>query len=409
MGVFIALVKKDIKLVFADVKAVVMMIFVPFLFIALFSGVADSLMEDAHFIKPFDIAVADKEDSVMTRILIEQLKGTGMFSNLITADEDTCRRMVSGNEVAAAVVIPEDFTSSIDMGENKPVEVIGNLKQSFRARIVYNIIDSASTLVCAGQASMNTVYHYDKEAGIRNRELWDRFQETADQMLRFAVTRRSFFAETAGVRVFDVTPGEYMTAALLSVFLMFTGLPVARIQIYERVSGVHARILTPMAGNLRILASKTVVTFFAGGIQFMVVFAASWFFLGNYWRGSISAALQITLAVLFSVSCWAVLVASVSSTPAAADMTGSLGILLMAAAGGSIYPLHRMPEAVRYISGITVNRWAMEGYMSVFSSTGGVDTSRYVLYIAGVGALMLAVSLLAEAVRAYRQGRGVVL
>ena len=39
----------------------------------------------------------------------------------------------------------------------------------------------------------------------------------------------------------------------------------------------------------------------------------------------------------------------------------------MALIGGSIYPIAKMPDKIRFLSGLTINRWIQEGFMKVFS------------------------------------------
>ena len=138
-------------------------------------------------------------------------------------------------------------------------------------------------------------------------------------------------------------------------------------------------------------ASKIVVTLLIGIIQFGTVFVLTLTVLGNYWKGNIPAVIGITLSALLSAVCWSALVVSVSATPASAEMIGSLGTILLTIAGGGIYPLHRLPDAIRGLSSFTVGRWVMEGYMAVFS--GFSDRLRYSGTIWG-GLLLLVASCL---------------
>ena len=73
----------------------------------------------------------------------------------------------------------------------------------------------------------------------------------------------------------------------------------------------------------------------------------------------------------------------ISPTPAAADLAGSLGTLLMAAIGGSIYPLTSLPDGIKSLSYLTINRWAVDGFLQVFS--GQISPS----YYHDIGILML--------------------
>jgi ABC-2 type transport system permease protein len=87
-----------------------------------------------------------------------------------------------------------------------------------------------------------------------------------------------------------------------------------------------------------------------------------------------------------------VFTASISPTPASADIIGNLGILLMAVLGGSIYPLTSMPESIRRISVLTINRWAMEGFMVLFSGSSVTDTGTHAMVLALMALILFAVS-----------------
>ena len=157
MNAFLAILKKDLLQLLKDKKAVVLLALTPFIFIVLFSGVARVLTEDSEYIKPFEIALADGENSIRTSILIEQLKGTGIFSNIRFTTGEEARDMVHGGQVPAAIIIPPGFTSSVAVGENKPSK-LSAAPYPYQARIVYNIIESAAAMVSAGQAAVNTIY-----------------------------------------------------------------------------------------------------------------------------------------------------------------------------------------------------------------------------------------------------------
>jgi ABC-2 type transport system permease protein len=399
MNAFLAILKKDLLQLLKDKKAVVLLALTPFIFIVLFSGVARVLTEDSEYIKPFEIALADGENSIRTSILIEQLKGTGIFSNIRFTTGEEARDMVHGGQVPAAIIIPPGFTSSVAVGENKPVEVVGNALYPYQARIVYNIIESAAAMVSAGQAAVNTIYHYDVLAGLEGGDINERFNEAVGEVLDMAISRRRIFSRIPGPAGYDVTPYEYLTAAALSMFLMFSGLPAARMFITEKNTGVYTRIVSSAAKPFHVMASKIVVTLLIGIIQFGTVFVLTLTVLGNYWKGNIPAVIGITLSALLSAVCWSALVVSVSATPASAEMIGSLGTILLTIAGGGIYPLHRLPDAIRGLSSFTVGRWVMEGYMAVFSGFKGISALRYSGAILGAGLLLLVASLLIEAIK----------
>jgi ABC-2 type transport system permease protein len=99
-------------------------------------------------------------------------------------------------------------------------------------------------------------------------------------------------------------------------------------------------------------------------------------------------------AIILVVSAWSVFVASISSSPASADVIGNLGILLMAVVGGSIYPLSSMPGFMRGLSRLTINRWAMDGFMVLFSGNDAAGTGIYSLVLVMMACVLMTASIL---------------
>ena len=64
----------------------------------------------------------------------------------------------------------------------------------------------------------------------------------------------------------------------------------------------------------------------------------------------------------------------------------------MAVLGGGIYPLTSMPESIRRISVLTINRWAMEGFMVLFSGSSVTDTGTHAMVLALMALILFAVS-----------------
>ena len=89
------------------------------------------------------------------------------------------------------------------------------------------------------------------------------------------------------------------------------------------------------------------------------------------------------VTTVFTVSACAIFVAVISPTSAVADLAGSLGTLLMAAIGGSIYPLTSLPDGIKSLSYLTINRWAVDGFLQIFS--GQISAS----YCYDIGVLVL--------------------
>ncbi|MGB3991067.1 MAG: ABC transporter permease [Acetivibrionales bacterium] len=389
---FAALLKNDIRLILRDWKACVLLLAAPLLFISFFTYALSQYLEKSSFIEPFPIALVDKENTTQTRMLIHQIEDIGIFSHVIVMDEEDALRYLADKEVGGVIIIPEDFTNSVAIGENRPVTVVGNGVMPLQAYIVKNTAQSAANLVTAAQGAINTIWHYDNEAGLSDSELDARFNEAVMDYMLTALARTAVFESVEAENGSSVTPAEYFTAALIVVFMMFAGMPGMKMLVSERAGGITARLAATPVRMWKVVLSKLLVSIMLLVIQFGVIILMTSRLFNNYWGAPVRDVLILFGAIILAVSAWSVFTASISPTPASADIIGNLGILLMAVLGGSIYPLTSMPESIRRISVLTINRWAMEGFMVLFSGSSVTDTGTHAMVLALMALILFAVS-----------------
>lgn len=393
MTSFIALLKNDIRLFLRDWKACVLLLAAPLLFISLFTFALSSYLNKSSFIEPFPVALVDMEDTTQTRMLAKQLEEISIFSEVQRIDEDEAIQKLSEKSVGGIVILPPDFTASVAAGENEPVTVIGSSAMPLEAYIVKNVIQSAANLVSAAQSAIITIYHYDKLAGLSGKELDIRYNNAISEYLMGALARNNVFSYNDSVPQYSVTPVEYFTAALIVIFMMFTGMPGMKMLVTEKSMGVARRLSATAVAVWKVILSKLIISALLLILQFGVIIAFTSILFHNYWGAPVKNILLLFGGLIFAVSAWSVFVASVSSTPAAADMIGSLGILLTAVAGGNIYPLTSMPEWIRSLSKLTMSRWAMDGFIVLFSGNDAASTGIYALMLTVIGFVLFCISI----------------
>jgi ABC-2 type transport system permease protein len=392
MTSFTALFKNDIRLFLRDWKACLLLLAAPAVFISFFMYALSPYLDKSSFIEPFPIALVDKEDTTQTRILINQFEDISIFSEIRRMDEQDALQSLREGEIGGIVIIPEDFTNSIAFGENNPATVIGDSSRPLQAYIVKNISQSAVNLVTAAQSAIDTIWYYDTQAGITGDELDSRFNSAVMEYMLQALARTAVFSDTeAGVQS-SLTPAEYFTAALIAVFMMFAGMPGVKMMVTERSEGITLRLAAAPVGMWKVVLSKLMVSVMLIMVQFGIIILLTSKIFNNYWGAPIKDVLLLFGGIVLAVSAWSVFIASLSKSPAAADIIGNLGILLMAVIGGSIYPLSSMPAFVRDISMLTINRWAMDGFMVLFSGNSLAHTGTHALVLAVMGVVMFGLS-----------------
>lgn len=397
--IILTLLKNDIKLFFRDWKAVLLLLLLPFFFISLFVYALSPYLNKTAFIEPFDIALVDKEDTAQTRIIVNQLKEIDIFKEIVKTDEAGAEKLIQENKVAAAIIIPPGFSGSIMVGENKPVTVIGNRGKPLQAFVTRTYAQVGANLVSAGQSAINTVYEYNSKAGLKGEELEKQFQDSTMKVFIEMLARNNIFTEVDAVPVYDLTPAEYFSSGLIVTFLMFAGMPGMKMLVTERSQGITSRLAATPVRAWHIILSKFIVSVVLSILQFVIIIVLTSKVFKSYWGAPVKNILLLFAGIIFAVSAWSVFVSAISKTPAAADMIGNLGILLMAVVGGSIYPLSSMPEFVRVLSNYTVTKWAMEGFMILFSGNDLLGVTQQAFSLAAIGSSLLAASLVVMKLR----------
>ncbi|HHW31687.1 MAG TPA: ABC transporter permease [Clostridiaceae bacterium] len=395
MRVFVV-VKNDLKLFFKDWKAVVLFFGLPFAFISLFIYVLSPFLTHNRFIETFSIALVDEENSLESRMLLNQFIESEAIQDLVTifkADENEAMNMLKDGKVAAVVIIPEGFVKSVSEGENKPFRVIADSRKPLQADIIKNFMQSYADIVSASQNGIMTAYVYYKKAASSEKFYNEKYADVVTKFSLKALSSGRIFEEKKVSYIPDVTQYEYFIAALLVVFIMFSGIMGIKFTANEKQLGIRSRLeISPMSAAEFILA-RFLTVFIISILQFASIIIPGSIFFNIYLSTSPLLMILLFIIIVFTVSACAVFVATISPSPATADLAGSLGTLLMAVVGGSIYPLTAMPDFIKTLSYFTINRWAVDGFLQIFSAN--ITSVFYwdLAVLAGMGLLYLAVSI----------------
>lgn len=389
------IIKNDLKLFFSDWKAVLLFFGLPFVFVSIFILSLSPLLDANRFVESFNIALVDKDDTVESRVLINQFinsQGEDNFEeedsqNLITfvkTDEKSAMDMLQKDDAAGVVIIPEGFVYSMSIGENKPLKVVTNPGQPLYAQFIKSYMESYANIISSAQNGIMTAYvYYDKFAS--GKEFYD--NKYADVVTKFslkALSKNDLFENKQVSYIPDVTKYEYFTAALLVVFIMFSGIMGIKFTAGEKLHGISDRLAVSPLKEMELVLARFITVFILSLLQFLALIIPAGLVFKIYLNASPIYMLLMFAITVFTVSTCAIFVAVISPTPAVADLAGSLGTLLMAAVGGSIYPLTSLPDGIKKLSYLTINRWAVDGFLEIFS--GQISASYY--YDIGILTLM---------------------
>ncbi len=161
------------------------------------------------------------------------------------------------------------------------------------------------------------------------------------------------------------------TSALLAsglgvMFLLFSAAGAGGVLIEEAESGTLDRVLSTNVSMGRLLAGKLAYLSGVAVTQLVVMFVWAEIFFGLELHRHVVGFLIMTIATALACSCFGLVLAALSRSRLQLVALSNLLILAMSALGGSMVPRYLLSDTVQKLGLVTVNAWAIDGFLKVF-------------------------------------------
>ncbi|MGC9395641.1 MAG: ABC transporter permease [Anaerolineae bacterium] len=150
----------------------------------------------------------------------------------------------------------------------------------------------------------------------------------------------------------------YYASAMAVLFLMFAVTSGGRTLLAERQRGTLPRLLLSPSPALTILLGKMGGIVLTGVLQMLILWGATTL-IGAYWGHPVGVLLTIVLLVTCASSVGA-LISAWATTPGQAGAIGTAITLIGGALSGSFFVRWNLPLWVQYLSLVTPNAWGIE-------------------------------------------------
>ncbi len=149
------------------------------------------------------------------------------------------------------------------------------------------------------------------------------------------------------------------------MFLLFSVSGASTSLFEEKQAGIFHRLLAAPVRRSHVLWSKYLFNVLMGVVQLCVLFLAGQLMFGIEVVAHLPLLLVVALTAAIACTAFGMLLAAISSSPAAASGLATFLILSMSAIGGAWFPTSFMPEFIQTLSKLTLVYWAMEGFIAV--------------------------------------------
>jgi ABC-2 type transport system permease protein len=359
---------KDLKLFFADKRAMMLTFLVPLSLITLFALIFGG--QDRRESRAQTLIVADEDQTDVSRKIIADLDSLKQFEIRLTT-LDTAQGWIRKGDEASVLVFHKGLKDSLEAGNRAPIELQYDAsKEPELGMLKGALIGNLMKIVGTRSIQKDALARFDRQnpdmdSVIRNnvhRQIKENFAGSgkkgeADSML----TTTALIAEkenSAGL--------VHAVAGTSIMMLLFVVGSMGASILDEKHEGTLKRLMySPLKPN-HILFGKMLSTNIICIMQLTLMFVYAWIVFGlSIWQ-NIPSLVMMIIATAFACSSFGVVLASFAKSRAQVSGLSTLIVLTMSAIGGSMIPTFAMPAFMQKLSVFSVNYWGVQGFYDIF-------------------------------------------
>lgn len=378
---------KDLRVLFSDRAALILMLAAPLLLAAglglvsgaLFGGDNNGMAGLGDIPLVIHNGDAGELGDALTAVFSSP-DLQGVFAVETAVAPAAARQAVREDAAAAALIIPPGFSASLlpdpatgRPGPAAPLQIVTNPGRPISAGVVQAVAGSALNDLETGVIGLRVALAQQIAAG----QLDPAQAAEAGQTLG---RNRALAQGEPLLRVNSHSPGAapaepnllaVLAPGMAVFFLMFTVTQGAGSLLAERDAGTLGRMLSNPVTARQILGGKVSGIFFSGTAQMSILILATALLFGVRWGDPAAVALLI-LTVVAAASGWGLLLAAAVSTTQQVGSIGTAMMLIFGILGGSLVPV---PDSgpLALIGKLTPNAWAADGFQTLALGGGTAD------------------------------------
>ncbi len=400
---------KDLRLVFRDRAALILMLVAPFLLTLGMGLVTGRFSGNTSGIADIPVIIVNQDDGELSQALVDLFNSedlADLVEPTLGESPEAARLQVEEDNAAAAIIIPAGFTRSIIPQQedfaagNTPkvveIELYANPTRPTSAGIIKSILDEFMSRVEEGSISAQTSILQmmisgritPEQAQAAGEEMGQRLQDSPNNDT-LAITLNS---TTQGEEVeFDVL--AYLAPGMALMFLMYTVSYGGRSILTEKTQGTLPRLLVSPTNSAQILGGKVFGIFLTGAAQMLILIGGTSLLFQLKWGDPLGVLILVLVAV-FGATGWGMLITALARTTAQVANTGTAVMLIFGILGGSFIQLDQMPASIQMMSRIAPNSWALDGFTTLALGGTLADLSTPITALLTMGILLFLTSVL---------------
>lgn len=410
----LTLIKKDLKIVISDRKALIILVAMPIILYTILSFAlvgsfesSDDQVWDIHVGIVKEYKLEDEVSQYMTiedaeeleNILFDVLDDEDLsFMTYEIIDYEDAIEKLEANELASVIVLPDHYISNLGINMSptfrKPmtVEVIRNPERQYSSDIVENLVsgimNELTQVMMMNKVTYETLNHYDVDDTVIDGVL---------EMMRNQ-ERSTVQVEMKDYRIEalkTVNSGQYYSTAMMAMFLLFGASYGAKFMLIEKRNFTLQRQTSAGISSGMIVFGKLALIFLIALMQIALMILTSTLGFGVYWGDPLQV-IMITIITALAVTGFGTLLAAVSLKAGdfkALNLMESGIFQVLALFGGSYFPLFLMPDWFKWISRALLNGAALEAYQKVMMDATFSDMLPSIISLLANGLIFLIIGM----------------
>ena len=320
---------RELKYIIGNKRTLLVMCFVPFLFILLFG-----IMYSPHVVKNIRTVVLDYNNTASSRAIMQGFKDSEKFQVIgqVTSELEL-RKMMENRETTAGVVIPEDLDAKLKTGEGSTVLVVVNGTNMLYSNAVLSAANEIVGTFSAG-ASVKSL-------------------ESGGNLLPGKATPMAIPIRYA-IRIWYNPTFNYLNFLLLglvgTVVQQIVLLYVALSMVREKVFGTIKELTGYSA--LQVVLGKLIVYFGINMLSANLIYYLCFSYFQVPFRGSLLTFELLLSAFFLAIMALGVMLSIISKNELEATQIAMLIAVPSFLLSGFTWPVQAMPPLAQAISGV---------------------------------------------------------
>jgi ABC-2 type transport system permease protein len=370
---------KDLTQTIRDKQAFIFLLLMPITFTFFFGWIFGSFVdEDADPRLPVGWVNQNLQNELSMN-MFSLLEGSDAIrlEVIYEVDSDQVVERVREGELAAAILIPDDFSlRTLSVGGMRLGLIADTTTQAGQTAVSVIRAGLARLLGSIQMAEISTrVYSEVSEIGAE-----DVNQGYFDEAFHLAL--QGWEQPPLGVRVLQQTsegtedesnPYAQASPGMIIQFTVFGIINTASILVIERKSKTLQRMMTTPISRAEMIGGHILAMFIVVFLQQTILVTMGQFLGLDYFREPLALLLLVASFALFA-TCYGLLVGVVAKSEEQVMMIGMLSMFLLTALAGAWFPLEITGEAFSAIGHLTPTAWAMDGFQNLILRSQGLES-----------------------------------